>query len=99
MSTPETAEPLFMECPQKADGMDDMLLFGVQVQSRVYQRNSSADAVIPILAPDFVQRPVDVGPAPGFFCSSGNSDNCTTLSAGVSPLAFTDRLRTGSLPV
>ena len=29
MSTPETAEPLFMECPQKADGMDDMLLFCV----------------------------------------------------------------------
>mgnify|MGYP007025189944 CR=1 FL=1 len=24
MSTPETAEPLFMECPQKADGMNDM---------------------------------------------------------------------------
>ena len=98
MSTPETAEPLFMECPQKADGMNDMLPFGIQVQSRVYQRNGPADAVIPILAPDFVQRPVDVGPALGF-CSSGNSDNCTTPSAGVSPLAFTDRLRTGSLLV
>ena len=55
-----------MECPQKADGMDDMLLFGVQIQSWVYQRNSPADAVIPIFAPDSVQRPVDAGPALGF---------------------------------
>ena len=66
MSTPETAEPLFMECPQKAGGMNDMLLFGIQIQSRVYQRNSSADAAIPVLAPDFVQRPVDVGLTFGF---------------------------------
>ena len=95
MSTPETAEPLFMECPQKADGMDDMLLFGVQVQSRVYQRNSSADAVIPILAPDFVQRPVDVGPALGFLLLRKQRQ----LLNAVRPLAFTDRLRTGSLPV
>ena len=43
-----------------------MLFFGVQVQNWVYQHNSPADATIPILAPDFVQRPVDVGPALGF---------------------------------
>ena len=48
---------------QEASWVNDMLLFGVQVQSWVYQRNGPADAAIPVLAPDFVQRPVDVGPA------------------------------------
>ena len=51
---------------QEASWVNDMLLFGVQVQSWVYQRNGPADAAIPVLAPDFVQRPVDVGPALGF---------------------------------
>ena len=46
--------------------MDDMLSFGIQIQGWVHQRNGPADAVIPILTPDFIQRPVDIGPALGF---------------------------------
>ena len=37
-----------MKRSQKADRMDDMLLFSVQVRGRVDQRNCPADAVIPI---------------------------------------------------
>ena len=43
MSTPATAEKLFVERSQEADGMDDMLPFGIQVQSRIYQRDGAAD--------------------------------------------------------
>ena len=43
-----------------------MVPFSVQIQGRVHQRDGPADAVIPILAPYFVQRPVDIGPALGF---------------------------------
>lgn len=46
--------------------MDDMLLFGIQIQGRVRQRDCPADAATPILASNLVQRPVDVGPALGF---------------------------------
>ena len=66
MSIPATAEIRFMKYSRKADGMDDMIPFGVRVQSRIYQRDGPADAVIPILASNLVQRPVDVGPALGF---------------------------------
>lgn len=65
-ATLETAETLFMERPQEANRMDDMLPFSVQIQGRVHQRDGAADTVIPIFAPNLVQRPVDVGPALGF---------------------------------
>ena len=65
-ATLETAETLFMERSQKTDWVDDMFPFGVQIQGRVHQRDCPADTVIPILASNLVQRPVDVGPALGF---------------------------------
>ena len=40
--------------------------FGIQIQGWIHQCNGPADTVIPIFTPDFIQRPVDIGPALGF---------------------------------
>ena len=64
---------------QETDGVDNMLFLCVQIQSRVHQRDCPADTVIPILASNLVQRPVDVGPALGFlhFWEPGQLPNAT----------------------
>lgn len=84
-----------MKCSQEADGMDDMLLFSVQVQGRICQRNSPADAVIPIFASDLVQRPVDVGPALGIlhFREQGQLHNAIRRGQ---PAGFHRQAATGS---
>ena len=43
-----------------------MLSFDVQIEGRFHQRNRPADAAISVLAANFVQRSVNIGPALGF---------------------------------
>ena len=43
-----------------------MLSFDVQIEGRFHQRNRPADAAVSIFAANFVQRPVNIGPALGF---------------------------------
>ncbi len=55
--------------------MDDMLPLCIQIQGWFHQCDGAADTVIPILALNDIQYPVDIGPMLGLYIF-GSIDSC-----------------------